>query len=175
MVVSDIKGDAWIEGDYRYSLTRIWSPGTGRMCSIMINPSTADGKVNDQTLLRNIHFARAWGYGELEVVNPFAKRSPYPKALLECEDPVGPKNDEAIETALENASLYLVAWGNPPSKALLQRIKAIETLIIHRAIQKGVQVVCLGLTMHGYPKHPHARGVHRVRDDQQPIPYVAKS
>ncbi len=167
----EIVGSAWIEDTYRYNLTRKWKGGEGTLLSMMQNPSTANAEDNDPTLLRNIHFAQAWGFGELVVVNPHALRSPSPKSLLEAADPVGPKCDEAIDAALDRASMYLVGWGRPPHDRLLPRIRAVEARLLKRARERGVPVVCLGLTQEGYPKHPLARGVHRVSDDQQPIPF----
>jgi hypothetical protein len=171
-VIDGVTGEAWIEGEYRYNLTRAWQDGEGILVSIMLNPSTANAAINDPTLLRNIHFARMWGFAGLEVVNPFALRSPSPKALLEAVDPIGGnKNDIAIHYALSRASMILLGYGRPPHDKLLPRIKTIEERVFAVAKERGVPVVCLGRTQEGYPKHPLARGVHRVPDDQQPIPY----
>ncbi len=41
--------------------------------------------------------------------------------------------------------------------------------MIRLARQHTVNLVCLGLTKDGFPKHPMARGVHRIARDQQPI------
>jgi hypothetical protein len=73
--------------------------------------------------------------------------------------------------ALDQASMCLVAWGRPVSDKLLDRIRQVEDLIFRRARERNVPVVCLGRTQEGYPKHPLARGVHRVSNDQRPIPY----
>lgn len=177
-MIDGVTGGAWIEGNYRYQLTRDWKQLHGhghglRMLSVMLNPSTADGETNDPTLLRNIHFAQLWGYSGLLVVNPFALRSPHPSALLEAEDPIGKFNDSAIEDALDRTHLYLVAWGNV-HKSLRPRVKHIEEWILHRARERHVEVVCLGHTMDGSPKHPLARGVHRVPNDQHQIEYTGR-
>jgi len=37
----------------------------------------------------------------------------------------------------------------------------------------GVPLVCLGTTQSGAPKHPMARGGHRISRDQQPIEWKA--
>ena len=164
-------GSAVIQGNYRYSLVRHWGEGA-RLISCMLNPSTADANKNDPTLLRNIHFAKLWGFKSLEVINLFAWRSPKPKALLEAKDPIGPMNDQMIYTVLSRGDAYLVAWGNSPSRQLESRINKVEKRILEVAKTRGVPVFCLGRTMNGSPKHPLARGVHRVPDNQQPILYT---
>ena len=166
MTVRITHSDAWIEGNYRYLLLRKWADGPVLGIG-MLNPSTADAERPDPTLLRCIHFASAWGFGGLIVFNPFALRSPSPKALLVAEDPIGPLNDNAICVALSKSHARLVAWGRPPHASLISRIKLVE----QRILNHGGRVYCLGRTMEGYPKHPLARGVHRVSNDQQPIPY----
>lgn len=162
---------AVIQDNYRYSLTRHWAEGA-TLISCMLNPSTADARKNDPTLLRNMHFAKLWGFGSLEVINPFAWRSSSPKALLEASDPIGPMNDRMIDAALNRGSAYLVAWGNSPSRQLASRIAQVEKRILEVAKTRHVPVFCLGRTMKGSPKHPLARGVHRVPDNQQPILYT---
>jgi hypothetical protein len=163
--------DAWIEGEYRYLLQRTWNDALPRLLIIMLNPSVADHLKNDPTLLRCIHFARAWGFGGIDVVNPFALRSSNPKVLLDHTDPIGPKCDDAIGKALDSTGAYLFAGGNPPfgSDELAMRIKNVEKRALRRARERCVQVYCLGRTKSGHPKHPLARGVHRVPDNQQPI------
>lgn len=172
-----MNGDAWLDGEYRYSLTRgDWGPGEGKLLISMLNPSTADAKKNDPTLLRCIHFARLWGFAALEVVNPFALRSPRPQKLLavSLEEAIGPHCDRAIDMALDSSTAYLLAWGNPPSTcpAIVARLKHVEQWAKMRARRLGLPVYCLGKTMHGYPKHPLARGAHRVPNHQQPILFV---
>jgi hypothetical protein len=167
--MTDMQMSAWIEGEYRYKLTRLWDEKLKRLLVLMLNPSTADSNDDDPTLLRCIHFARSWGFGSLEVVNPFALRSPSPAVLKMHRDPIGPRNDDALMVAFGSADAYLFAFGNPPAEKLKARIRHVELWALHRAVTRGVPVYCLGFTKGNYPKHPLARGVHRVPNDQQPI------
>jgi len=176
-IPANIKRDAWLEGRYRYSLTRQWSDGP-LLVSIMCNPSDADAKQDDPTLLRNIHFANFWGFGGLEVVNPFAMVCSKPKDLFNgfhaLEVMIGPKNGLAIEAALARGNTFLCAWGNPPSKcsAVVGYLDAVKRMIMNASHRNVTPVVCLGYTKHGHPKHPLARGEHRVSDKQKPIMYA---
>jgi hypothetical protein len=55
----------------------------------------------------------------------------------------------------------LVAWGNDGNERARWFARYIGA--------KGVQMVCLGTTQSGAPKHPMARGLHRIPRDQMPI------
>ncbi len=159
-----MRKDAVIEGPYRYWLMREWNPSLPRLCSFMLNPSTADAQDDDPTLLRNIHFATLWGYGGLEVVNPYAFRTPHPSALLKAmaggADVVGERNLEYVTYAFHSCHRVVVAWGAAPwaqahAQAYLNRFRHLSFW-------------CFGLTKDKAPKHPLARGKERVPNDAQP-------
>lgn len=134
-------------GTYRYRLWREWDSGEGTLLWIMLNPSRADHLGNnDPTIERCERRARDWGFARMEAVNIFALRSPYPKALKEAVDPVGPGNDAAILEAAESAGLILCAWGR--WGALHGRGAAT------RALLAGRPLACLGVTREGEPLHP---------------------
>jgi hypothetical protein len=141
--------DAVIDGTYRYLLTRVWGPGP-RVLFVMLNPSTADGLTDDNTIRRCIQFARDWGYDGIEVVNLFALRSKNPKALLLAADPVGPKNDPFIQEAAGRCPLVVCAWSS--HKAVKRRRGQVVDLL--RAA--GVKPMCLKLAKKGKgePWHP---------------------
>src|SRR5438309_1547537 len=77
---------------YRYRLSRCWDESLPACMFIMLNPSTADAKVDDRTIKRCMAYARAWGYGKLYVGNLFAFRATKPKNMKAASDPVGPNN-----------------------------------------------------------------------------------
>jgi len=164
-----VKMTAWIEGEYRYRLTRTWDEQGRRLLIIMLNPSVANERIDDPTLLRCIYFAKLWGFGGIIVVNAFALRSPSPEALKLHNDPIGPLCDTALMDAFDETQAYLFAWGNPPNDDLALRIEHVRRWAQMRAAERSVPVFCLGRTKHGHPKHPLARGVHRIPNDQQPI------
>jgi len=132
---------------YRYTLTRRFHRGDGRVCFCMLNPSTADARTSDPTVRRCEGFAVRWGYAELEVVNIFALRSTDPAALRRAADPVGPGADAAIRRAAQRAGMVVAAWGAHGALggrgdrvlAMLDRIGPVWTL---------------GETIDGSPKHP---------------------
>lgn len=140
---------------YRYHLTRDWS-GKGqspRVCFIMLNPSTADGNLDDPTIRRCMGFARDWGFQRLEVVNLFAFRTAFPTelAVLFNRDPVapvGPDNDDWIRDRVRGAELTVAAWGGH----WVGEKRGAEVREALRAA--GTDLKCLARTKYGSPKHP---------------------
>lgn len=133
---------------YRYLLIRRWALGGPTMTMIMLNPSTADAHADDPTIRRCVSLARREGCAALEVVNLFALRSPYPKALLASADPVGPRNDEFIAGHCLPGRLVVAAWGARGD--LMGR----DALVTASLAARGVDLHCLGLTHGGKPRHP---------------------
>jgi hypothetical protein len=163
-----VKRDAIISdcGRYRYALSRQWSEAPGVATFIMLNPSTADARVDDPTVKRCIGFAQAWGMGRLHVLNLYALRSTDPKGLWVVDDPVGPENDRHIaahaQLAAETGWPLVAAWGanaRPDRVAHVLRFPGM------------VALTALGVTNSGSPKHPLARGKHRIPDDVTPTPW----
>lgn len=146
---------AWLSDDrkYRYRLGRRWDPTLRDVemdVWVMLNPSTADGRVDDPTIRRCIAFSKAWGAGGLHVVNLFAYRATNPKDLGWVEDPVGPENDEQITAAVARATdtggRVIVAWGAHPDAAA--RAEHVASFL------DAVPLVCVGVTKAGAPRHP---------------------
>lgn len=136
------------KSEYRYSLKREWFGGKGKMVFIMLNPSTADEKVDDPTVRRCMNRAMSDGYGCCEIVNLFAIRGTDPKVLKQVDDPVGPENDKHIERAVKSAKAVVIAWGNH-GQFLDRNCRVLEILSEHMAF-----CYCYGLTGAGEPKHP---------------------
>lgn len=144
--------------DYRYTLTReIGSPPDamfddlhGRLCWVMLNPSTADDLTDDPTIRRVIRFTRDAGYESLEVVNLFAARAKNPRRLYEHDDPIGPENWAAILAAFDYADAVVFAWGSSGGPRAVSRANWVRG-----AARDLVRPpLCLGLTADGSPRHP---------------------
>jgi hypothetical protein len=110
-----MRGSAWVSycGRYRYNLAREWDPAGGRVCFVMLNPSTADAEVDDPTIRRCIRFARDWGAGGLDVVNLSPVRSANPAAILtEWPNRVHIQTNRGELERLANlADILVLAWG----------------------------------------------------------------
>ena len=131
---------------YRYFLYRIWNEKAARLAVVGLNPSTADEDHDDATVRQCMAYARRWGMGGLYMLNLFGWRATDPRALLKAVDPVGEENDTHLLTYCLDADLILAAWG--VGGGLLDRDRAVLRLL------DGLDVMCLGTTKEGYPRHP---------------------
>ncbi|GAB4134715.1 MAG: DUF1643 domain-containing protein [Cyanobacteria bacterium J069] len=133
-------------GQYRYLLWRGWEAIAPRVLFVMLNPSTANAERNDPTIRRCMGFAKAWGYGRLEVVNLFAYCATRPQDLRRADHPVGEAGDRALLDAASRADQIILAWGN--GGRLHGRDRTVLELL------SGYPLHCLGLTKQQQPRHP---------------------
>lgn len=157
---------AEIDGKYRYRLWRRVPDATSdrAVLWIMLNPSTADWTVNDPTIRKVIGFSQRWGFGQARVVNLCALRATDPSALNDYKavDVVGPLNHSVIYEELANARYVVLAWGaNAEKRTMATRMGVLVTKVLvpdaqRLALAVGVplEVVTLGLTRGGSPRHP---------------------
>lgn len=114
----------------------------------MLNPSTADDKIDDRTIKRCIDFAKRWRYGSLIVVNLFAYRSTDSDKLKGVSEPIGKENDFHISDCIAKADIVICAWGQKGK--LLNRNRQV----INRLKEKNIKLYYLKKTKNGEPWHP---------------------
>lgn len=135
-------------GLYRYRLWRLWGHQPP-LTFVMLNPSTADDKLDDPIIRRCMGFARREGAGGIVVVNKFAFRATSPDDLWKASDAYGPENDialkEAASRAKESSMPIVCAWG-VRGGASNRHIVILQ--------QTGAKLMCLGRTKNGDPRHP---------------------
>lgn len=159
LVVRDAAGaDSQISGLNRYV-------SGSRVTFLMLNPSTADAFKHDPTVGECIKRARRLGADALEVVNLFALRSPYPADLRKRAH--GQRGDDAdanreILHACRGAIMVIASWGT--GGALDHRATVVREMLR----EHDIKLHCLGTTQDGFPKHPLARGKHRISEDFTP-------
>jgi hypothetical protein len=122
-------------GQYRYLLWRAWAEGP-RAVWIMLNPSTADGDEDDQTIRKCVAFAKRWGLAGIEVVNLFAYRATDPKELKPAAMAGVPGGhgitggvlnwQNILRARIEN-DMVICAWGNNGS--LFDRSEKVLSLL----------------------------------------------
>jgi len=154
------------DGRFRYLLTRAWTnpaepglfDGPGeirRMLFVMVNPSTADGDVDDPTIRRCKGYAKCEGFNRLEVVNLFAYRATNPDDLLKVDDPVGVENEMYVRHAIEDADMVVCAWGAAYARLHARLFRVEQRLPIEMMVRStGKTPYCLGFTKGGDPRHP---------------------
>lgn len=144
---------------FRYALIHEWSPGDSTMVFVGLNPSTATHVVDDPTMRRVRRFAADSGCGCLIMVNLFAFRAKSPAGLKATADPVGPLNDELIRAAVHEEEFIVVGWGTHGSfkkrdAAVLGTLTRPENVGRDGLGGCNKELVCLGTTKGGQPKHP---------------------
>lgn len=165
----NVKSDIFISdcGNYKYWLTKEWDKDLPRVMYIILNPTTADSEIDNQTLKKCIGFAKGWGYGSVEVFNLFSyitKDLNILKNIIEEngeEAAIGPENDEWIKIAVEKADLIVLAWGNKGEEFRDRTEKILNIL-------KGKKVKCLGKTAKKQPRNPRTLAYYI-----SPVDYIA--
>lgn len=139
------------DGVYRYRLGRDLPTGDpARRCVfVMLNPSRATDYRSDNTITRCIGFAQREGCGRLDVVNLFAFVSPYPKDLLDVDDPVGPANNLHIVDVAVGAEVVIGGWG--ANKLAVPRSIEVRELLDAAGVGR---LWCFGVNANGSPVHP---------------------
>lgn len=159
----------------RHWLARSWEPRLSFALVCMANPSYAGADENDPTIWNLIRLLQPMeSIGGFYVVNwePYIatdiknlhrwremmqrdNRIDYMKITLD--------NLGMIRTFARKASLNIIAWGNlvPPCE---------HTNLVLDAMSIGGtrDLYCLGETLTKAPKHPMARGKHRIPDGSKP-------
>lgn len=187
MPTEPIVREAEIEGDCRFSLKRAWGAGP---CILWcgLNPSKADAKRDDPTMLREIGFSYRWGFGSLIKINIYPFISSSTKELANWRKKLshpGPArgsfilNGSRSRLHIRGCTEFVAAWGNGAAEEDLRDFLEMTTQW-EDGSQDGlpaeipVQWKCLGTTQDGSPKHTLARGLHRIPDDAQLQPWRPK-
>jgi hypothetical protein len=151
------------DGLYRYRLWRSWEGGR-RLGWVMLNPSTADANIDDQTVKRCCHYARRDGFGGIEVANLFAWRATQPSDLPhDYETAFGPENGRALDDLFRRCSAVAVGWGATLRPLIAKRrawpfLTDILEGVAIRATSTSSELRCLGFTADGSPRHPSRLG-----------------
>lgn len=145
---------------YRYRLWRVWDYDLPTVAFIMLNPSTADASKLDPTVRRCVGYAKAWGFGALDVGNIFALRSTDPSILADVTDPVGPENDLKLWQIAHEADAVICAWG--VHGALYGRGRNVVAML-----RNTKPLMVLRITREGHPAHPLY-----LPKDLTPIPWA---
>lgn len=160
----------------RERLSRDWRPGP-RAFVLGCNPSDADALKDDPTSRWWNRWFASFGFGGYDAGNlyPFCTSSPQEcrkRAEAALDRPARDDRDalfanlEAVVAMAKQADQVFVCYG-----AIAWDPIWIKDVV--DAIQGGPapwpDLWCWGMTASDAPKHPLARGAHRIHPDQQPI------
>jgi len=149
-----VKGDAQFSADGRYrQLMRRWVGETFPQRYVLfigMNPSTADGTVNDPTCAREWTFAQREGFDAMVKANVGDYRATDPKMLLAAGvEASSSENLPAIRAAAAGADFVILCHGKlnkalaPAGRALVDALRT-----------DGIELWCFGTNADGSPKHP---------------------
>jgi hypothetical protein len=140
------------DGQYRYKLVRTSSAEGRTALWLGINPSTADGEVDDASIRRLYGFGERLGIGTWLVGNLFAYRATDVKKLASAEAPIGPETDKYLAEMMAEANLVIAGWGSigKVPRHLRPRWKEVVGL----AQRHGRDLLCWGTCADGHPLHP---------------------
>lgn len=136
---------------FRYRLERATATA-GIVAAILgVNPSTADAKIDDATIRKDMGFAARLGWRRIIKGNKFAFRATDVHILRYAADPIGPENDAHLEQIMRDADVVVAAWG-PLAKLPVQlrpRWRAVAAI----ADRVGKPLLCFGTCQDGQPRH----------------------
>lgn len=118
---------------------------------LMLNPSLADGEMDDATVRKCVGFARLWRFERMEIGNLFAWRARHPRDLFAARragaDIIGAANQECIQRMAQRAGRIVCAWGAHAAG------HEFHTEEVRGWLGPGPHYH-LGLTASGQPRHP---------------------
>lgn len=148
---------------YRYRLERDLGMFGPVGAFIMVNPSTANASVDDQTIRKVKGFAIRLGWSRVIVGNIFAYRATDINKLATASDPIGPENMAHLEAIISEVETVICAWGTldklPP--ALRQHWRTVQRI----SMKASMTLHCLGTVKDGHPKHPLTLGYSTAVED----------
>lgn len=136
---------------YRWWLHRVWDPSLPLVIWVMLNPSTADHRKNDPTIMKVMRYSKRWGYGGILVLNIYAYRTSRPENLPDDENlRVGYRNDSFIRSMFQYAKAegiaVVCAWG--------AKHRERGCRVRRMAADLGLPLLGLEVALNGEPKHP---------------------
>jgi hypothetical protein len=153
--ISHFAGEAWAVlsqcRTYRYRYVRVWDSHKPRLGVVGHSWSTTNALRSDATVRRCVGFARAWGYGGVDIGNLFGLQAADSWRLGSVADPIGPDNDAHLTAMCADNDLIVLAWG---ARACPDRARRVAQMLWHCSEDCGGSLAVLGWTERGQPRHP---------------------
>lgn len=130
----------------------MWEPKYSKLLFIGINPSTADGQEDDNTVRRLVSFSKSWGFGGFYLVNLYSFVATEPNDMIHWYWARTNKMQRALHkenmgfairyARISSMTVFMWGAGIPDSE---QADKYVRTFR---------DAYCFGKTKDGHPKHP---------------------
>jgi len=133
---------------WHFTLWRTWDSNLPIVNWLILNPSTADESILDNTLTRCQNFTQAWGYGGMVITNLFAYRATEPMDMKQFEAPIGIENDRHIVESATASAMVICGWGTHGK--FLERDEHVKSLLR----DNGIKPYCLKINADKSPSHP---------------------
>ncbi|SDR52884.1 hypothetical protein SAMN05519103_04605 [Rhizobiales bacterium GAS113] len=174
----EIQGDAVFSQfgrwTLRHRLDRWWGDGP-RALICMMNPSRAGTSNDDPTIHRLLRLTDRPHLSGFTVVNFEPYVAADPADLRKWRDAITRKqpsgyasicsaNLALIRGLAETAAIRIIAWGKL-ALPVPHRTKILQAM----SIDATHDLCAFGVTQDGSPKHPMARGRHRIPDAAEPV------
>lgn len=157
----------------RVEIRRIWDEDLPLAAWLMLNPSKADGLIDDPTCGRVTHFTRKLGAGGWIGVNVIPYRATDPADMLRALR-LGTISAEMLSTNLDHileagrqARWHVAAFGVVAPELGWHRRRALEQFE-----RRADRLLCLGTSPAGWPLHPLARGKFAIRNEAELVPWI---
>lgn len=140
------------DGVHRYRLDRDVQLDGIVAALIGVNPSIAGVTKNDQTIAKDIGFAKVHGWRKIIKVNVFSFVSTKVRGLATCAEARGPDYFGHLVGVIDEADVVIACWGSRDKvpKPLRHHIDEMCNLL---AVTTK-PVLTFGLTKSGDPMHP---------------------
>ncbi len=132
---------------HRLYLWRRWKREGPWVMFVGLNPSKADGRLNDPTIRRGIGFAQQWGYSGMFWCNAYTLVSTDPKKL-NTEAPIAMGAYLVMRVIRLRCDEAIAAWGNQ-----ITLVRGWEDRV-DRIKNDLSPLHCFGMTKQGHPRHP---------------------
>jgi hypothetical protein len=174
-LVTEWHGDAEFEdtciGRLRWRLDR-WRDSGPRALICMANPSSAGASKDDPTI-QSIKRILPPEFVGFTVVNWNPYIATNPDELYEWRAAYGSgsvyqrivsANESMIRGLSSTAAIRFVAWGN-----LVPNVPGTQRILLAMSCDLRFPLYAFGLNQDGSPKHPMARGTHRIANGASPV------
>lgn len=136
---------------FRWRLDRTVQPEGIIAALCGVNPSVAGAEKNDQTIRKDLGFARVHGWRRIIKVNKFAFRATNVRDLAKAFDPIGDACDRHLREVFNEADVLVPCWG--PLSKLPKRLRRRYIEVARMMEATGKPIMCLGTAKDGQPLH----------------------